>query len=847
MHILGTIVVRPVLPERINGLQELSRNVWWSWNPKALSLFSRLDPAIWQETYHNPVALLSKIDQDKLEAAANNKEYLADYDQIMAEFKDYMNPESTRFSKLYPQHANKTIAYFSAEFGLHESLPIYSGGLGILSGDHMKTASDMGIPMVGIGLLYNHGYFVQQLNGEGWQEAIYHRIDFSSAPVEKALDNEGREIIVQIEMSDRNVSARVWQINVGRIKLYLLDTDIDQNALEDRELSAKLYGGDNHMRIAQEKILGIGGVKALRRLGIKPWVWHMNEGHSAFLTIELMREKVAEGLNWREAIEAVTPSVCFTTHTPVPAGQDAFGADLIEQHFWNMRNQLGMSRHEFMRLGQYPDQPDSQFNLTILALRLSRHRNGVSKLHGAVSRQLWQGVWPDMAKAEIPIGHVTNGVHAGTWIAQEMGELFDRHVGTRWRTYPDDKALWNKSNIPDGELWDTHQTLKEKMIERVRKQGRKRLIRLCSPAWDIQAVDNWLNPNILTIGFARRFATYKRAVLLFSDIERLKKIMLAPGREVNFVFAGKAHPADRPGQEFIKRIYEYSLMPEFRNRIVIIEDYDIDVARHLVTGVDVWLNNPRRPLEASGTSGEKAAMNGVLNFSVLDGWWAEGFNGENGWAIGEEREFSSNDEQDTLDAASLYSTLENEIVPLYYDRGEDNIPHGWTKRMKNCIRTLLPEYSTHRMLHDYDAQLYIPAGEQGLERAADNFDQARQLATWNQYLENSWYEVSLEADFEQVSEVRRGQEIALQVRAYLGKLRPEDVKVELYAGKMFKNDIIDPHTVELNYKGFKNGAHCYEGYAAPQITGSFAYAVRAIPVHPSVKNCEVTKFIRWAH
>lgn len=845
MHILGTIVVRPVLPQRIAGLQELSRNLWWCWNANATRLFVSLDSALWESVGHNPIALLASISQSSLEKAAADKEYLDRYDSVMGEFKAYMNPTTTRFTSSFPQHANKILAYFSAEFGIHESLPIYSGGLGILSGDHMKTASDLGIPMIGVGLMYSCGYFLQSINGDGWQESNYNRMDFSNAPVEKALDPEGHEIVVQVDMPDRIVHARVWLARVGRIKLYLLDTDIEQNALDDRSLSAKLYGGDNHMRIAQEKILGIGGVKAIRCLGLNPSVWHMNEGHSAFLTIELMRELVNKGLTWQEAIEALSPSVCFTTHTPVPAGQDSFDANLIELHFWNLRSQLGMSRHEFMRLGQNPNQPDSNFNLTVLALKLSKYRNGVSKLHGAVSRELWRATWPELGRAEIPIASITNGVHTGSWIAPELAELFDKYAGSRWRINPDDVNLWKNATVPADELWSTHQKLKRDMIGMARQCTRKRFQRNGFPTATLQEVDKWLEPEVLTIGFARRFATYKRAVLLFSDLERVKKIMFQPGRQVNFVFAGKAHPADRPGQEFIKRIHDISLMPEFRGHVILLEDYDIAMARFLVHGVDVWLNNPRRPLEASGTSGEKAAMNGVLNFSVLDGWWAEGFNGKNGWAIGEEREYATQNEQDSIDANSLYSTLEEQIVPLYYSRDEHNVPTGWTTMMMESIRSLLPTYSTHRMLHDYCHDMYMPAVDSGDAAQDDNYHQARSLASWKSYIESTWGEVNLEAEFQQIREVKRGQMLSFHVRAYLGKLKPEDIKVELYAGHLVKGDISAPVKAELSYCGFRDGAHRYEGEMAPQETGSFAYAVRAIPIHPAGDK-EARPFVRWA-
>ena len=847
MHLLGTVVVRPVLPDRISGLQELSRNLWWSWTPKALALFSRLDPALWEEVGHNPVEVLARLDQQQMEKAASDPAYLETYDRVMAEFREYLAPKSTRFSRAWPGHEEHVIAYFSAEFGMHESLPIYSGGLGILSGDHMKTASDLGLPMVGVGLLYNHGYFIQQINAEGWQEAGYRRLNFANVPAEKALDPQGQEVVVEVEMPDRVVHARVWLIRVGRVRLFLLDTDIEQNSLEDRNLSAKLYGGDSHMRIAQEKILGLGGVRALRALGLQPKVWHMNEGHSAFLTLELMRELVGRGLNWREAMEALAPSVCFTTHTPVPAGHDAFGADLMELHFWNLRNQLGMSRHDFMRLGQSPDQPDGPFSLTVLALKLSRYQNGVSELHGVVSRGLWRMVWPGLPQVEVPIRAITNGVHTGTWIAPEMADVFDRHLGTGWREHPDDRGQWKQEALPDGEVWSAHQLLKERMIQRARKSMRNRLHRLGAPAARQREVDGLMDPGVLTLGFARRFATYKRAVLLFSDMERLKRILLNPGREVCLVFAGKAHPADRPGQEFIKRIHDFGRMPELQGRVLLLEDYDMDVARHLVQGVDVWLNNPRRPLEASGTSGEKAAMNGVLNFSVLDGWWAEGFDGTNGWAIGEEREFASQDEQDQVDVNSLYATLEEEIVPLYYGgRDASGVPVGWVERMKNSICTLTPTYSTHRMLEDYNRTLYMPACDRGRAMEANGFAAARDLAAWRQEMERAWREVSLEAEVPLVREVDRDSDLRFEVRAQLGTLKPEQVRVELYAGRVRAGEVEDPRTLELACVGQDDGTFRYEGRLRPHHTGQFGFGVRIVPVHPHLPAHHETGLIHWA-
>ncbi|MFP5504374.1 MAG: alpha-glucan family phosphorylase, partial [Candidatus Sericytochromatia bacterium] len=612
---LGRVAVFPVLPERIKGLRDLATNLWWVWNPEAQDLFIRLDAELWSTVYHNPVRFLSEIDQAKLDAAAKDASFTGAYEAVMKRFDAYLNQEVTWFKQTYPQHAGKTIAYFSAEFGLHEALPIYSGGLGILSGDHCKSASNLDLPFVAVGLLYNQGYFRQQLRPDGMQEAQYDKLNFSELPIKPAVGPDGGEVVISVELPGRQVFAKVWRVSVGRIPVYLLDTDIDRNTPEDRRFSAQLYGGDHDMRISQEIILGIGGVRALRALGIHPSAWHMNEGHSAFLGLERIREFVQQqGLGFHEALEAAAASTIFTTHTPVPAGNDAFAFPLMEKYFSRFYPQLGIGRDEFLALARQDLMGGPPlFSLSVLALRLSRQANGVSELHGEVSRRMWKDLWPGVPAEEVPIQHITNGVHTETWIAPAFRPLFDKYVGANWREELSLGASFDKiRQVPDAELWEVRKQLKREMVEFVRMRVRAQRIRAGESVSMVNEADTLLDPEALTLGFARRFATYKRATLIFQDAARLQRILHAEGKKVQIIFAGKAHPADQPGKEFIQKVYQYSRQAGFTGSIVFIEDYDMNVARHLVHGCDVWLNNPRRPLEASGTSGQKAAANGCL-------------------------------------------------------------------------------------------------------------------------------------------------------------------------------------------------------------------------------------------
>jgi starch phosphorylase len=699
------------IPERIARLRELAYNLWWTWHPEASDLYRQIDPDLWELVYHNPVDFLRDIRQRRLEEAAASAAYTKAYDAVMKSFDAYMGAKKTWFSKHHPEGKDVQIAYFSAEFGLHESLPIYSGGLGILSGDHVKEASDMALPFVAVGFIYPQGYFRQRLDHSGWQFAEYNKMNFADVPAIPALDPEGREVVVEVELPGRTIYAKVYKFQVGRVPLYLMDTDIHPNSPQDRELSARLYGGDQEMRISQELVLGIGGVRALRRLGYKPNVWHMNEGHSAFLVLELCRELVVQGVPFDEAMRQVKEQGVFTTHTPVPAGNDAFPLPMIEKFFWNYWPQLNLTRDEFMGIALQEQQWGPTFAMTALALRLSEYHNGVSKLHGHVARGMWQWLYPGKSQDEVPITSITNGVHTATWLAPELRQLYNAYLGKSWEENLDDPKVWQKVyQIPDEVLWNTRQKLKSQLIAfaRQRLMSHYKHLGKQAPVWPV------LEENILTLGFARRFATYKRATLLFKDVERLKYLLNRPGKPIQILFAGKAHPKDDPGKHFIQDVYQLSLQPGLAGRIVFLEEYDMAVGRAITQGVDVWLNNPRRPYEASGTSGMKASLNGAPNCSILDGWWPEAFNGKNGWAIGEEREYSNQDEQDWNDSQSLYHILEHDLAPRYYDhRNAAGVPEAWVQTCKEAIATVAPAFSMRRMIVDYVEQLYMPAASRG--------------------------------------------------------------------------------------------------------------------------------------
>jgi starch phosphorylase len=708
MEFLSTPSQKFDLPKRLARLGELAFNLWWTWQPEAARLFRTLDYDLWERLGHNPIRFLNEIGRTHLNQAAKDKDYLTDYDAVFEKFDAYFTKQSWT-QKAHPEFNKKNVAYFSMEFGLHETLPIYSGGLGVLAGDHLKESSDLGLPLIAVGFMYGQGYFSQHITEDGWQEAINKPLVYEHLPV-SLVTKDGKPVTVTIDFPDRQLSAQIWEVRVGRVPLYLLDSNVEGNNEYDRLLTARLYWSDMDRRIMQEVLLGIGGVRALRTLGYAPEVWHMNEGHASFLTLERARELVATGLTFADAAEKNRAQNVFTTHTPVPAGNDEFPLWLIDKYLANYWSELGLTREQFVQVAAHKQPHAETYSMPILALKLSGGSNGVSELHGEVSREMWKFLWPGKEEKDVPIEYVTNGVHTSNWMARRLNILLENYLGADWYENLDDHALMLKmDDVPDMELWGVRHHLKRKLSAYLRERVRDRWAQGGFHPVQVVASGVLINPYALTIGFARRFATYKRANLILTDIERLLNIINRPNMPVQIIFAGKAHPADDPGKQLIQKVYRTVKKAESGGRIVFLEDYDMNLARYLVQGVDVWMNTPRRPLEASGTSGMKAAINGVLNFSVLDGWWREAYNGHNGWSIGEDKEYESNEVQDAADVEDLYHKLEHEIIPMYYDRDSKEIPHTWISRMKETMKTVIPQFSTRRMVKEYVEKFYAPA------------------------------------------------------------------------------------------------------------------------------------------
>jgi len=698
------------MPERLSRLHELALDLWWSWHPDARAVFRSLDYTLWRATAHNPVRMLWFMSPSKIEAAAADPEFVRLYDRAIAGLDDARSGRHTWWANRFPHLASQSIAYFSAEFALHQSLPIYAGGLGVLAGDHTKEASDLGVPLIGVGFMYPQGYFHQHVSAEGWQEESYERLNWADAPIEPATNADGKPCVTAVPLGDRTVLVAVWRMRMGRVRLYLLDTDLEENAPWDRELSARLYGGDRETRVQQEIILGIGGVRALKALGATPTVFHLNEGHAAFVVLQRIRDLTERGSTFDDALEEIRGTTVFTTHTPVPAGHDAFPFALVEKHLAGCWGTLGANRDRFLALGSYDNGAGAHFNMTALALRSAGAVNGVSRLHGEVTRGMWPAMWPGVPEAERPVATVTNGVHVPTWLSSEMRALFQKHLGGGWIDRHDDPTLWEAVlGIPAAELWEVRQALRHYLFAFIRERARQRwtVERVGTPR--VVAAGTLLGPEALTIGFARRFAGYKRPELIFHDADRLARILNAAERPVQIVFAGKSHPADDIGKHHLQRVYKRALDPAFGGRVAFVDDYDLHVAHFLVQGCDVWLNNPRKPLEASGTSGMKAAINGVPHLSIGDGWWAEGFSGSNGWLIDGGVTGDDLDAVDAADAAALYRLLEEEIVPAFYDRDAGGVPRRWLVTVKEAIRTVAPRFSARRMVKEYVERMYAPA------------------------------------------------------------------------------------------------------------------------------------------
>jgi len=850
MNHVRTFTIVPSLPELLEPLRQLAYNLWWAWNPSATDLFRRLDTDLWRKTGHNPVALLWRIPQERLEQAARDDAYIAQLCRVMDSFYVYSNSR-TWFDENYAQHRDKLVAYFSAEFGLHECMPIYSGGLGVLAGDHLKSASDLGIPLVAIGLAYRQGYFTQQLTEDGWQLESYPVYDMHQWPATPVRDDKGNLVKISVALGALTITAAVWMVHVGRVRLYLLDADLPENPPELRAVTARLYGGDSVMRIRQEILLGIGGLRALRAVGLRPHVCHMNEGHAAFLSLERIRQAMKDsGLSYREAREATSGGNIFTTHTPVPAGIDRFEPRLVETHLNWMASELGMGMTEFLGLGrEHPDRTDEPYTMPLLALRMSYRSNGVSKLHGEVARGMWQNYWPGIPQEEVPIAHVTNGIHTRTWMSPTMADLFDQYLAPGWAEAVEDDKLWLRiEEIPDTEMWRVHVRRREWMIAALRRRLREQLKGRGAPPAEIKAADEVLDPEALTIGFARRFAPYKRATLLFRNPERFKALLTTKQRPVQFVVAGKSHPNDGAGKELIKQISAVCATPELRRRLVFIENYDISLSRVLVQGVDVWLNNPLRLHEASGTSGMKVPCNGGLNLSCLDGWWPEAFNGDNGWAIGDGRVYDDLAYQDHVEAESLYNLLEREIIPMYYDRTEDDLPRRWVARMKESMRTICPVFNTNRMLRDYMQMMYLPAMVRMVKIDADNFTLAKSLAQWKDRLRRNWKEVRIaDVQTETRELLKVGDTLPLQARVHLGSIPPEDVAVEVYYGPLDSNgEITAGRSVALKFlRNESNGEHRFEGAVPCQSSGRNGFAIRVVPSHEDLADRYDQGLVVW--
>ena len=853
MYIFNKITVMPQLPEKIRGLSAIANNLWWSWNTEFLRLFKEIDVDLWERVNKNPVKFLNFVPQEKLDAVVDNKEFMESYNEIYSNFKGYMESKNTWFRNNYPDNQDDIIAYFSAEYGLDEIIPIYSGGLGILSGDHIKSASDLGIPLVGIGLLYKNGYFHQEIDGNGNQNNHYVKLDVDALPINPVKCKNGEDMYIDIDLPGGCLYLKVWSIDVGRCKIYLMDSDVEQNNPEYRNITQSLYGGDQENRIRQEMILGIAGIRLLKKLHISATVFHMNEGHSSFLTLELIKCVMEEKqISFNLAKDIVSSKTVFTTHTPVPAGNDIFPTELIEEYFNGWWDKYGISKEEFLKLGMEPKAKieNSGFNMGILALKIAGKKNGVSKLHRDVSSDLFSEVWPNISSKESPITYVTNGIHTCSWLAPGLKRMYNQYFTPYWQDKIYDNSIWEDvKKIPDEDLWNAHLERKRKLIEIVKENTTNRL-RRCGYSYEqINRITSGLNEYVLTIGFARRFATYKRATLIFRDLERITQILNDADRPVQLIFAGKAHPADKYGQELIQYIHELSLKPQFIGKIFLLEDYSIGMSRYLVSGVDVWLNNPRRPMEASGTSGQKASVNGVINFSVLDGWWAEGYNTKNGWKIGNEVDYENYDIQDNEDSNDLYNTLDKKIIPMYYDMDQFGISSKWVNVMKESIASTGGQYSTARMLVDYVEKLYIPLCDLTKKYYSDltnvaEFNEWKRKATYN------WNRIDISQEGTENANnqiIDAGDSIVVQCKVKLPNLLKENIEMQVYCGQITENgqlDKINVTNMELVNEDEDNNLY-YEAKVNMSTGGNYGYTFRAVPKHKMVLDSENLNLVKW--
>ncbi len=854
IDLIGTFNVVPSLPKKLEPLREIVYNLYWSWNMDSVALFRRMDRKIWEQTNHNPVQLLDMISQERLDELSVDDGFVSHMNRVYVQLEVYLGA-TTWYQKKYKVKDKPFIAYFSAEFGLTECLQIYSGGLGVLSGDHLKAASDLGLPLVAIGLCYKEGYFQQYLNNDGWQQEKYDLIDFYNQPMKLVLNKEKSPLKISLDFPERNVTFQVWQIDVGRIKLFLLDTNVDENSDDDKIITRTLYGGDIETRIQQEIVLGIGGIRTLHAMGIQPAVCHMNEGHSAFLAFERIRHLIKyNNMTFAQAKDMGFYSNVFTTHTPVPAGIDVFPNELIEKYFSKYyREELQIDSKTFYKFGSIiKNRESSNFNMAHLAMNMAGYVNGVSKLHGEVSKKMWVSGFPDIPFDEIPIDYVTNGIHTLSHISNEMYNLFLRYLGQKFINDPSKAEIWERiEEIPDEELWRSHERRRERLVAFARKRLRTQIIARGGSASELAIAKEALDPQALTIGFARRFATYKRANLFLRDIERLASIMCNNDQPVQFIIAGKAHPKDDAGKKIIQEIVSTSKAEHLRKKIIFLENYDMNVARYMVEGCDVWMNNPRRPLEASGTSGMKVIANGGLNFSILDGWWDEAYNYKLGWTIGNAEEYADIDYQDEVEARLIYETLEKEIIPLFYERGEDKLPRRWIEFMKNSMKNLGPFFNTNRMVREYAEKYYFNAEEKRKLISKNNCEYGKSFTKWKSNLFANWENVKFCKIDKEISsdELKVGAKYIIKAEVELGNLAHNDVKIQIYYGKVdawseaHSNKFFDMDYVADKSKGSK---HNYTGQIECNSSGQYGFTLRILPNHPLLINPFELGLIRWA-
>jgi glycogen phosphorylase len=842
--------VIPKLPPKLEKLRNLAYNLCYSWRGEIRELFQRMDSRLWTDCGHNPVIMLNQINQDRLDELSRDQGFLAQLERVNQDFNRYLSQPRIQSIDYSPELPFQ-VAYFSAEFGLAGSLPIYSGGLGILAGDHIKSASDLNVPIVGVGLLYQEGYFSQYLSSDGWQMETYPVNDFSNLPIKLMRDNNGKPLATSVVFKGETVNILIWRIDVGRVPLYMLDTNLPTNSPESRRTTAQLYGGDREMRLRQEIVLGIGGIRALKVLGIEPTIIHMNEGHSAFTALEriniLRKEK---GLSFDAAREFVIATTVFTTHTPVPAGNDVFDSDLIKNYFDDYAKELGINFRVLQGYGRLdPRDEGEKFGMSTLALRLSSHANGVSRLHGKVSRAMWQKIWHHNPVEDVPIDYITNGIHVPTWISRDVAALFDRYLGPDWMEDPDNERLWDQvERIPTSELWRSHERCREHLVAFVRNHLVEQTKKRGASPMEVLEASEVLNPNVMTIGFARRFATYKRATLLFRDPERLDRIINNPDRPVQVIISGKAHPQDNEGKEFIKAIIHIARQERFRRKIVFLEDYNFHVSHVLVSGCDVWLNTPRRPLEACGTSGMKALANGSLNLSILDGWWDEGYNNSFGWAIGQGEEYNDHNAQDEIESMELYNILEEEVVPMFYRRSHDDVPRDWVEKMRAGLRYLVPVFNSHRMVQEYMDRYYLPCSKRFNFLSNDEFAGTKELASWRQKLMTGWNDITvIEINSDQCRELPVGGYLAVTAKIKLGSLHPDDVTVEAYYGRLdHLGEFSARDTASMDVQGIEDGAYIFKGNIPSIGTGRFGFTVRVMPSKNKLENPFVMGLVTWA-